>query len=130
MTRNEAYATFVIKLGTVVFILCIRRFCEVGCNANIYFFCLQIHINGSHYTDFIHRIPYERVSYFSVDGDVTVNSIEYSGGHGYGHGHSGGHMPMPIPVPMVYPGAPGYVPLPPPGPHGYYPCLLYTSRCV
>lgn len=83
--------------------------------------CYKIHINGSHYTDFIHRIPYERVSYFSVDGDVTVNSIEYSGGHGYGHGHSGGHMPMPIPVPMVYPGAPGHVPLPPPGPHGYYP---------
>ncbi|XP_063230854.1 galectin-4-like isoform X2 [Bacillus rossius redtenbacheri] len=54
----------------------------------------KIAINGQHYTEFIHRIPYQRVNHISIDGDVVVNEL-----------HFDGNVPPPPPV--------GFTPYPP-----------------
>lgn len=106
----------------------------------------KIAINGQHFTEFHCRMPMERVSYLSADGDITIHMITFEGGHGApgqmpmpgGHvppmpmpapAHPGGHVPphgapyppgMAAPYPtqpgMPYPAAPGY-----PGAPGGYP---------
>ncbi|XP_053994569.1 protein enabled-like [Hylaeus volcanicus] len=37
----------------------------------------KIAINGRHFTEFAHRLPYEKVTHLVIDGDVEVNSISY-----------------------------------------------------
>ncbi|XP_076667184.1 uncharacterized protein LOC143368390 [Andrena cerasifolii] len=39
--------------------------------------CYKIAINGRHFTEFPHRLPYQRVTHLVIDGDVEVNSISY-----------------------------------------------------
>lgn len=42
--------------------------------------CYKIAINGRHFTEFAHRLPYNKVTHLVIDGDVEVNSISYEGG--------------------------------------------------
>lgn len=37
----------------------------------------KIAINGRHYTEFAHRLPYQKVTHLVIDGDVEVYSIIY-----------------------------------------------------
>lgn len=37
----------------------------------------KIAINGRHYTEFAHRLPYQKVTHLVIDGDVQVKSISY-----------------------------------------------------
>ena len=39
----------------------------------------KIAINGSHFTEFRHRLPLQRITHLSIDGDVTIGSITYEG---------------------------------------------------
>lgn len=39
--------------------------------------CYKIAINGRHFAEFAHRVPYQRVTHLVIDGDVEVNSIIY-----------------------------------------------------
>ncbi|CAK9822225.1 LGALS12 [Anthophora retusa] len=39
--------------------------------------CYKIAINGRHFTEFAHRLPYEKVTHLVIDGDVDVTSISY-----------------------------------------------------
>jgi len=86
-------------------------------------------VNGQHYTEFGHRIPYQRVTYLAIDGEVTLSLIQYEGGSSVpGIGMSFVPPPMPpVPPPHVpgslpYPTVPGTMPYgapPPPFPDGY-----------
>ena len=37
----------------------------------------KIAINGRHFAEFVHRLPYEKVTHLVIDGDVEVQSISY-----------------------------------------------------
>lgn len=37
----------------------------------------KIAINGRHYTEFAHRLPYQRVTHLVIDGDVEIISVFY-----------------------------------------------------
>jgi len=37
----------------------------------------KIAINGFHFTEFVHRLPFNHVSHLTIDGDVSVNYIVY-----------------------------------------------------
>ncbi|XP_076749508.1 uncharacterized protein LOC143422617 [Xylocopa sonorina] len=39
--------------------------------------CYKIAINGKHFTEFVHRLPYEKVTHLVIDGDVEVQFISY-----------------------------------------------------
>lgn len=39
--------------------------------------CYKIAINGRHFAEFAHRLPYEKVTHLVIDGDVEVHSISY-----------------------------------------------------
>ncbi|XP_051155234.1 protein pygopus-like isoform X2 [Leptopilina boulardi] len=39
--------------------------------------CFKIAVNGRHFTDFIHRIPFNKITHLTVDGDVEISSIFY-----------------------------------------------------
>lgn len=78
----------------------------------------KIAVNGQHYTEFGHRIPYQRVTYLAIDGDVTVSLIQYEGGScvpaaGVGFAH-----PPTVPGSLPYPTNPVYPPLPGTVPYG------------
>ncbi|KAK7874239.1 hypothetical protein R5R35_006278 [Gryllus longicercus] len=76
----------------------------------------KIAVNGQHFTEYIHRIPYQRVSHLTIDGDVTIAMISYEGSAAPGSGF----MPGP-------PVAPGYVA--PPIPHGSVPYPPMPNAC-
>ncbi|PSN32330.1 hypothetical protein C0J52_17636 [Blattella germanica] len=82
----------------------------------------KIAVNGNHYAEFGHRIPFQRVSYLTIDGDVTISLIQYEGGScvpGAGVGFIPpvapvGPPPLPTGVPPPLPtGVPGQMPYPP-----------------
>lgn len=85
-------------------------------------------MNGQHYTEFGHRIPYQRVSYLAIDGDVTVSVIQYEGGSSVPAPGVGFAPPpmlpgsLPYPTNAVYPPLAGAVPygVPPPQVPGGY----------
>lgn len=80
----------------------------------------KIAVNGQHYTEFGHRIPYQRVSYLAIDGDVTVSLIQYEGGSNVPA--SGGFVPPPmVPGSVPHPTNPVYSPLPGAVPYGVPP---------
>ncbi|PNF22381.1 hypothetical protein B7P43_G17260 [Cryptotermes secundus] len=96
----------------------------------------KIAVNGQHYTEFGHRIPYQKVSHLAIDGEVTISLIQYEGGSsvpGTGVGFVPPPMapvpPLPVPGsqpyptnPTIYPTVPGAVPYgapPDPVPGGY-----------
>lgn len=37
----------------------------------------MIALNGQHFAEFRHRIPYERITHLAIDGDVTIIQISY-----------------------------------------------------
>ena len=39
--------------------------------------CFKIAINGRHYADFKHRLPYNQITHLVIDGEVEINSIFY-----------------------------------------------------
>lgn len=39
--------------------------------------CYKIAINGRHFAQFNHRLPYQKVTHLVIDGDVQLNSIAY-----------------------------------------------------
>ena len=39
----------------------------------------KIAINGAHFTEFRYRIPLNRISHLSIDGDVSIASITFEG---------------------------------------------------
>lgn len=39
--------------------------------------CYRIAINGSHFTEFAHRLPFIKVTHLVIDGDVEIHSIAY-----------------------------------------------------
>ncbi|XP_041968790.1 galectin-7-like [Aricia agestis] len=40
---------------------------------------MKVALNGVHFCEFPHRLPYQRVSHFTVDGDVMVNFVGIEG---------------------------------------------------
>jgi len=83
----------------------------------------KIHFNGNHFTDFRYRLPLQRVTYISIDGEVVLHGVKIDGYPIAAHGmhQPGMHQPgMPPPVhgmgmpaiaaPM-YPGYPTGVPM-------------------
>ncbi|XP_076645921.1 uncharacterized protein LOC143355191 [Halictus rubicundus] len=75
--------------------------------------CYKIAINGRHFAQFNHRLPYQKVTHLVIDGDVQLNSIAYEI------------------VPVDPPRSPRAAPIPevptanfgPPPPGGLYPTL-------
>ncbi|KAL1460822.1 hypothetical protein WDU94_012765 [Cyamophila willieti] len=72
-------------------------------------------INGAHFTEMTHRLPLHRASHLAIDGEVTISSIQFSGGNAMPPGQVGfnpatlsytpgynGHTPYP-----TGPGVPG-----------------------
>lgn len=39
----------------------------------------MIAINGQHFTEYVHRIPYEQLTAISIDGDCTADKLSFSG---------------------------------------------------
>jgi hypothetical protein len=39
--------------------------------------CYKIAINGRHFAEFAHRLPFIKVTHLVIDGDVEVHSISY-----------------------------------------------------
>ncbi|KAM0729348.1 Galectin-4 [Formica fusca] len=39
--------------------------------------CYKIAINGSHFAEFAHRLPFIKVTHLVIDGDVEIHSINY-----------------------------------------------------
>ena len=77
-------------------------------------------MNGQHYTEFGHRIPYQRVIYLAIDGEVTVSAIQYEGGSNVAA--PGGFAPPPVvPGSLPYPTNPVCPPLPGAVPYGVPP---------
>ena len=38
-------------------------------------YCYKIAVNGRHFTEFAHRLPYTKVTHLVIDGEVEINSI-------------------------------------------------------
>ncbi|XP_054928719.1 uncharacterized protein [Dermacentor andersoni] len=55
----------------------------------------KIAINGKHYTEFWHRIPIQRVTHLTMDGDTTISLVQFEGIPSMPLGPG---MPMPMPV--------------------------------
>ncbi|XP_069682670.1 galectin-4-like isoform X2 [Periplaneta americana] len=74
----------------------------------------KIAVNGQHYTEFGHRIPYQRVTYLAVDGDITLSLIQYEGGSTVPGPNVGFVSPpmAPVPPPPIPTGVPGSLPYP------------------
>lgn len=75
------------------------------CDAN----SLKVALNGQHFCEFIHRMPFQRISHITVDGDVHLQFIGFEGAPA----PQGGYM-QPSYAPPAYGapppsyGAPGY----------------------
>lgn len=65
----------------------------------------KIAVNGNHFCEFRHRIPFQQVSHLAIDGDVSLGVIAFEGGA------SGSSAPPPS-------GGPDYAYGPPPGQYG------------
>lgn len=39
--------------------------------------CFKIAINGRHFTEFTHRLPYDQITHLVIDGEVEITSIFY-----------------------------------------------------
>ncbi|XP_034838177.1 galectin-7-like [Maniola hyperantus] len=40
---------------------------------------LKVAVNGQHFCEFPHRLPYQRISHFTIDGDVMVQFVGFEG---------------------------------------------------
>lgn len=52
----------------------------------------KIAVNGAHYCEFRHRIPYQQITHLTIDGDVDIERI---------HITSSSYVPQPTPVPYA-----------------------------
>ncbi|KAF7266741.1 hypothetical protein GWI33_019962 [Rhynchophorus ferrugineus] len=87
----------------------------------------KIAVNGQHFSEFKHRLPFESITHLLIDGDVSITLISFEGivlgGGNYGPPPQGGYGPPPQggygPPPQGNYGPPpnygGYGPPPPPG---------------
>ncbi|XP_050559766.1 galectin-4 [Spodoptera frugiperda] len=54
-----------------------------GTTFNILFICLydrfKVYIDGRHFCDFFHRVPFHRITHLTVGQDVAIESIEFGG---------------------------------------------------
>ncbi|KAF2894836.1 hypothetical protein ILUMI_11337 [Ignelater luminosus] len=66
----------------------------------------KVAINGNHFCEFRHRIPFQKVDHLAIDGDVALGLISFE---------SGASAPPPGPP---YAGGPDYAYGPPPGQYG------------
>ncbi|CAH1641932.1 unnamed protein product [Spodoptera littoralis] len=41
--------------------------------------CFQVSVNGKHFCDFSHRLPYHRITHLKVDGDIMIQQIAFEG---------------------------------------------------
>lgn len=65
----------------------------------------KIAINGQHYREFRHRMPFERVTHVSVEGDVQVNNVSgVMGAHGSAHQTHNPMVPHVQNIGNIYPG--------------------------
>lgn len=64
----------------------------------------KIAVNGKHFTEFAHRIPYQKVTHLVIDGDVEIKSIIYEVISGPAHPPRMASAPD---VPMANFGPPG-----------------------
>ncbi|XP_054154422.1 galectin-4-like [Oppia nitens] len=102
----------------------------------------KIAINGQHFTEFRHRLPLNRISHLSIDGDVSIASIIYELTQPtyappsapiapippYPAGGSGHYVPPPVPgYATGYPPQSSYPPNPPVYPTGGYPTGGYPT---
>lgn len=39
--------------------------------------CLQIAVNGAHYTEFEHRLAFQTISHITVDGDIQLSAVRF-----------------------------------------------------
>lgn len=39
--------------------------------------CFKIAVNGRHFTEFSHRLPFSRITHLVIDGEVQISSIFY-----------------------------------------------------
>ncbi|XP_050676667.1 galectin-4-like isoform X2 [Leptidea sinapis] len=78
---------------------------------------IKVALNGVHFCEFPHRIPYQRISHLTVDGDVMINFIGFEGA-----------QPPPTQMYMSEPPAYGAYGAPPPayGAQGYGGPPAYT----
>ncbi|XP_069500305.1 galectin-4 isoform X1 [Ambystoma mexicanum] len=103
----------------------------------------QVNVNGAPFYEFRHRIPLERVECLQVEGDVSIQSINFiGGGGGFGGnmGGIGGGMMQPSYNPGGMPGGmqggmnmPGFQPGNLPmmgGPATYNPAVPYRSNIL
>lgn len=102
----------------------------------------NIAINGAHYCEFKHRMPYPEISHLTIDGDVDIDYITVTSmpaapqpTAGAYNPYSAGPVPMPsVPSggPMPMPSMPGMAPMAPmPTPSAYqtnmYPSNPYSA---
>ncbi|CAH1641933.1 unnamed protein product [Spodoptera littoralis] len=39
----------------------------------------KVMLNGEHFTDFIHRVPFHRITHFTVGRDIIITEIDFEG---------------------------------------------------
>ena len=65
----------------------------------------KIALNGNHFTEFRHRLPFERINHIAIDGDVRIDVVSVDSSSG------GGYVPQSMsqaPYPMAMGGMPPY----------------------
>ncbi|XP_022819070.1 galectin-9-like isoform X2 [Spodoptera litura] len=54
-----------------------------GSSFEIVFVChynrFKVMLNGEHFTDFIHRVPYHRITHITVGQDIIIDEIDFEG---------------------------------------------------
>ncbi|XP_043476859.1 translation initiation factor IF-2-like isoform X2 [Leptopilina heterotoma] len=78
--------------------------------------CFKIAVNGRHFADFIHRLPFHKISHLTIDGDVEISSIFYES---IPDPQRSQHSSAPPPIPHDLPPAD----FGPPKPGSLYPSL-------
>lgn len=76
----------------------------------------KVAINGTHFCMFQYRIPYHRIQFINIEGDVTVHSITLEGDNYQPPTHTHPHHPQPpmhVPVAPIYPNLSGPPQFPP-----------------
>ncbi|KAI1299265.1 Galectin-9 [Halotydeus destructor] len=92
----------------------------------------RVTVNGNHFTNFPHRLPYRDCGLLWIDGRVDLKKIQFAqlgsgGGGSMGYASAPSFQPAPT-MSMAYPAAPQFMPQPPnmayppaPGPGMGYP---------
>ncbi|XP_053622950.1 galectin-9-like [Plodia interpunctella] len=76
---------------------------------------MKVALNGMHFCEFLHRIPFHRISHLTVDGDVSVQFIGFEGSAPAQPAYMGEPAQYTYGAPPPAYGAPGYG-----APQGFY----------